>query len=142
MPIDYAKYPPEWSREIVPRILARAGGRCEKCGIPNGFAVTSVPLRVCDGGRYKVKRFWITDPGDLARMIPFAQGGEIKPVRVVLTVAHLDHDETNHDVPDDRLMAMCQYCHLNYDASEKYRRACMKGEQLPLMQQSSENTSP
>jgi len=45
-----------------------------------------------------------------------------KPVKVVLTVAHLDHDETNHQVTDDRLKAMCQLCHLRYDAKEKYRR--------------------
>lgn len=35
--------------------------------------------------------------------------------RVVLTIAHLDHDPDNWDVQDDRLMAMCQKCHLNYD---------------------------
>lgn len=42
--------------------------------------------------------------------------------KVVLTIAHLDHDETNHDVSLDRLMAMCQKCHLTYDAPEKARR--------------------
>lgn len=34
--------------------------------------------------------------------------------RVVLTVAHLDHDTTNN--ADENLMAMCQRCHLTYDA--------------------------
>ena len=29
MPIDYKKYPPNWLTEIRPRILKRAGGRCE-----------------------------------------------------------------------------------------------------------------
>ena len=46
-----------------------------------------------------------------------------KKVKVILTIAHLDHDETNHEVKDDRLMAMCQICHLRYDAKEKYRRS-------------------
>lgn len=46
-----------------------------------------------------------------------------KMVKVVLTIAHLDHDETNHEVKDERLMAMCQLCHLRYDAKEKYRRS-------------------
>lgn len=45
-----------------------------------------------------------------------------KKVKVVLTIAHLDHDETNKDVKDDRLKAACQLCHLRYDAKEKYRR--------------------
>ena len=35
--------------------------------------------------------------------------------KVVLTIAHLDHDKENHDVLDDRLVALCQRCHLNYD---------------------------
>lgn len=34
--------------------------------------------------------------------------------RVVLTVAHLDHD-TNNNHPDN-LRAWCQRCHLQYDA--------------------------
>lgn len=46
-----------------------------------------------------------------------------KPVTVVLTIAHLDHDEENHDVKLDRLGALCQLCHLRYDAKEKYRRS-------------------
>lgn len=35
--------------------------------------------------------------------------------KVILTVAHLDHDSTNHEVSDDRLAALCQACHLRYD---------------------------
>lgn len=53
----------------------------------------------------------------------------VKKVRVVLTIAQLDHDETNHDVQLDRLRALCQLCHLRYDAMEKYRRS-MQSETL------------
>ena len=35
--------------------------------------------------------------------------------KVVLTIAHLDHDSANHEVADDRLAALCQACHLGYD---------------------------
>ncbi|HWK58717.1 MAG TPA: hypothetical protein VNQ80_15345 [Parapedobacter sp.] len=35
--------------------------------------------------------------------------------KVVLTIAHLDHDKSNADVLDDRLRALCQACHLKYD---------------------------
>lgn len=128
MPIDYSRYPSNWKSAIVPRILERSGFRCENCGIENGSEATSVALRVQDGGRYKVKRFWLSNDSDVIRMKPFSLPGQTKLVKVVLTVAHLDHDETNHDVKDDRLRAWCQYCHLNYDASEKYRRACEKSE--------------
>lgn len=133
MPIDYGKYPPNWKTEIVPRILERDSNACQFCCLENSQMVTSVPLRIQDvDGRYKIKRFWLSDPSDIQRMMPFAVGGEIKSVKVVLTIAHLDHDEENHDVPDDRLAALCQYCHLNYDASEKMRRIMAKGEQPQL----------
>lgn len=53
---------------------------------------------------------------------------EWRKVKVILTIAHLDHDETNWDVKDERLLAMCQRHHIQYDAKEKYRRACEKWE--------------
>lgn len=40
---------------------------------------------------------------------------------VVLTVAHLDHDETN--VSDANLAALCQRCHLRYDAKHHAQNA-------------------
>jgi hypothetical protein len=46
-----------------------------------------------------------------------ARNGEPHPVtgsRVVLTVAHLDHDTGNS--AEDNLRAWCQRCHLTYDA--------------------------
>ena len=35
--------------------------------------------------------------------------------KIVLTIAHLDHDSDNWNVKDDRLRAWCQRCHLKYD---------------------------
>ena len=122
MPIDYSKYPANWKSEIVPRILGRAAHKCEICGIENKTKATSIALRVNINGKYKIKRFWITNESDIIRMMPFGIPKETKEIKVVLTIAHLDHDEENHNIPDDRLKAMCQYCHLNYDAEEKYRR--------------------
>ena len=46
----------------------------------------------------------------------------LKIIKIVLTIAHLDHDETNWDVKDERLAALCQRCHLRYDKNEKTRR--------------------
>jgi len=122
MPIDYSKYPPNWKTEIVPRIIKRAGNCCEFCGVANGAELTSIPLKICINGKYSVKRFWLSDAGDIFRMKPYALGGKVKKIKVVLTIAHLDHDELNHDVDDSRLAALCQYCHLNYDVDEKCRR--------------------
>lgn len=41
---------------------------------------------------------------------------------VVLTCAHLDHDETNWEVADDRLATLCAACHLRYDAKDNAKR--------------------
>ena len=96
MPIDYKKYPKDW-KETRKRILKRANYQCEctgECGLHHG--------RRCEEKHGKPAKW--------------ANG------KVVLTIAHLDHDEDNHDVSDDRLKAMCQRCHLRYDAPEKKRR--------------------
>lgn len=53
-----------------------------------------------------------------------AKNGELHPVtgsRVVLTVAHLDHTPENCD--DTNLKAMCQRCHLTYDAKHHAQTA-------------------
>jgi hypothetical protein len=52
-----------------------------------------------------------------------AEQGKPAPISgkpVVLTVAHLNHDET--DCADANLRALCQRCHLAYDAPERKRR--------------------
>ena len=69
-----------------------------------------------------------------------AVNGEPHPVtgsRVVLTVAHLDHDTTNNT--DDNLAALCQRCHLTYDAAlhaqhaaETRRRRMVEAGQMEL----------
>lgn len=131
MPIDYSRYPSNWKSEIVPRILERENHKCKWCGLDNKQKVWSVPLFIRAAGRYKIKRFWISDESDMERMKPSACD-DVKLVTVVLTIAHLDHDELNHDVQDDRLAALCQVCHLNYDAPEKSRRGSISKSQPSL----------
>ena len=89
MPIDYKKYPPNWKKVIRPRILRRANNKCE--GSP----------------KYPECR---------------ALNGDLHPKtysKVVLTIAHLDHDPENWDITDDRLKAWCQRCHLAYDKAHQ-----------------------
>lgn len=50
-----------------------------------------------------------------------------REIKVVLTVAHLDHDPANND--PENLKALCQRCHNGHDAahraeSRKRRRQC------------------
>lgn len=61
--------------------------------------------------------------------------GEPHPLtgsRVVLTVAHLDH--TPENCADENLRAMCQRCHLLYDAEHHAKtRAARRRAQLHTM---------
>lgn len=124
MPIDYKKYPPNWKTEILPAIAKRSGMECEFCGIKNGQSIYSVKFWMKnEKGRYVLRSIWFSSFGDAIRE---ASGKPIRKIRVVLTVAHLDHDETNHDVSLERLKHLCQCCHLRYDANEKYRRLLTK----------------
>ena len=98
MPIDYKKYASNWKTEIRPSILERAENRCEFCGVEN-YVV---------GYRDENGKFVVS--ADKNR----------KLFKIVLTVAHL-----NHDVSDNRpenLKALCQKCHLAYDAKERKRK--------------------
>ncbi len=127
MPIDYKKYPKTWKTEIVPRILRRSNNKCEICRIYNHSFAYSFQLNIKTVGLksqtvYKRKTFWVNGLSDVIRFKKFGKIINLKQVKVVLTVAHLDHDADNHDVSDDRLKAMCQYCHLNYDAQMKWNK--------------------
>lgn len=88
-------------------------------------------VKVVENKKSKIKRFWLTDAGDIKRMEPFAVPGKTKEVKVILTIAHLDHDKENSEVSDDRLRAWCQYCHLGYDAAEKGRIMSLSKELNP-----------
>jgi hypothetical protein len=117
MPIDYKKYPPNWKTEIRPAVLKRAANKCEWCGFANGQIVYRC--------RIDKKMQWFPTMEDIYEQgleKPLADFWAERPVKVVLTIAHLDHDELNHDVKLERLAALCQLCHLQYDAKEKYRR--------------------
>lgn len=66
-----------------------------------------------------------------------AENGKAHPEtgsRVVLTIAHMDHDE-NHADPA-RCRALCQRCHLNWDAKHHRANAALtrrrKAAQLDL----------
>lgn len=102
MPIDYSKYPKNWKTEIRPAILKRAGNRCEKCGVLNGVI----------GYRDRTGKFHVSD--GLQAEADALDGEHI--IRIVLTVAHLNHDLT--DSSPENLAALCQKCHLTHDAAQ------------------------
>lgn len=136
MPINYSRYPPNWKSEIRPAILLRANNCCEFCGNKNGSIVITGQKKV--NGKTVSKHYSskeaafldgcrVTGYGKYNKdrvMVNYDRG--IYETKVVLTIAHLDHDETNWEVKLDRLAALCQLCHLQYDAQEKYRRLLAK----------------
>jgi len=44
-----------------------------------------------------------------------------RKIKVILTVAHLDHDPFNFNVTLDRLKHLCQLCHFRYDSENRAR---------------------
>lgn len=110
---------PEW-KAIRARILERAGGKCERCGVPN-YALGG--RRRCGSfhpalpkGERLLRREW-PEPGEWWWCEGF--GEQLRIIRIVLTIAHLDHDPGNSD--DENLQALCQRCHNRHDA--EHRRA-------------------
>lgn len=85
------RYPADW-KTISLSIRERSGGQCE-CEGECGLHRTTPGPRRCQERN-----------GDAAK---WAKG------KVVLTVAHLDHDPMNCE--PENLKAMCQRCHLRYD---------------------------
>jgi hypothetical protein len=132
MPIDYKRYPPNWLSEIRPRIMQRANNTCE------GEGCDFVHLEEVWSVRYRARNTWFRDFDEANKQNKTIESkrnkktGKVeaipnpKKVKVILTIAHLDHDEENHNVSDERLKALCQICHLRYDAKEKYRRVNKK----------------
>ncbi len=124
MPIrtsEKARYPKDW-RTISASIRERAGNCCEKCKAPNGAFIA----RGCgkDAGTYMLTEGGETFDTETGEYLGRSRGSEYNAasmLRVVLTVAHLDHQPENCD--PENLRAWCQRCHLRYDAEHHARNA-------------------
>lgn len=107
MPCDYKKYPANWKTEIRPRILARSGNCCEECGIKNG----DIGYRDKKGTWHKIE---CSMQGDADAEDAERDGYKI--IKIVLTVAHLNHDTS--DNRDENLKALCQLHHIRHDVDD------------------------
>lgn len=110
MPIDYSKYPPNWE-EIRQRILIRDKNKCKFCGVQNH----AIGFRDPDGKFHEL-------PEGMQSEVMWLDNPKMKVIEIVLTIAHLDHDAENWNVRDDRLAALCQKCHNNYDQPMRTRK--------------------
>jgi len=116
-------YGRHWRTVIRPRILARARGRCEDCGVPNRLETLRVGSAWFEGRNSR----WYDHRVRLPRPVRQAHR-----VRVILTIAHFNHDPA--DNRDENLMALCQWCHLHHDQSHhKATRSARKDARRPLL---------
>lgn len=128
MPCDYSKYPANWHSEIRPAILKRAFNCCEECNIQNGTLVLRGVYNDTPCIQFEDGSIWRED--DVMCYIGSDYVGEVHPtntfVKIVLTIAHLDHDTTNND--PSNLKALCQLHHNRYDREHRdaSRRETMK----------------
>lgn len=118
MPIDYNDYPENWP-ELRQQVLDRDQHKCSKCGVPQ----YGVGYRIGPEGKFMcLATGWSCLEAKVLKDIHSKEYPNQKLIIIVLTVAHLDHDEWNHNVKLDRLAAMCQRCHLAYDREDNQRR--------------------
>ena len=109
------------------RIVARAKNKCEQCGKRNHRRVHA---------RYLMGRMWWSYSATVWRdqhgkkNVP-PRAARHTRVKVVCTMAHLDHNPANN--ADDNLKLLCQWCHLNYDKQHhKETRSIRKDNSRPL----------
>lgn len=119
-PENKARYPKDWP-EISERIRRRDGNKCKWCSVPNhelggrdwrGIWHKAQPL-----GDNGLRLQWPRE-GESAWCYRVVNGTAVNKhlriVRIVLTVAHLNHKP--EDCSDENLAALCQRCHNLYDA--------------------------
>lgn len=130
MPIDYKKYCKDWKLRSRFIRLFRANNKCEVCNIPNHITVIRGKyngfnvVQDMEGNIYNEKTFECIGGDYLGEV------GNNKPIKIILTVAHLDHDIKNNNFFN--LKAMCQKCHNNYDVAHRKETKLKGKKQLNL----------
>lgn len=118
-PENRDRYPADW-KAISERVREEAGQKCEWCKAPNGQII-------CRGQGAQSETYMLargeTFCDKTGGFLGLSRGSEYvgRYVKVVLTVAHLDHQPEN--CARENLRALCQKCHNAYDAP--MRRAGM-----------------
>lgn len=110
-PENRTRYPADWPA-IRFRILQRARYRCEH----DGCNAVHREEGYWDGARWVRMPTALRDAGYRAgHLVACDDGRTLKLIRIILTIAHLDH--TPENCADDNLRAWCQKHHLGYAAA-------------------------
>jgi len=116
MPCDYSTYDPRW-KEIVAEKKRKHNNKCEMCYAPNGETVYRYGSKSPLPWTFKPMSFEIEElPGGLRDW----KAVEGKPVKIVLTVHHIDGDKTNNE--DSNLLLCCQKDHLRLEIPLKKKK--------------------
>lgn len=101
-PENKDRYPADW-KQISLRIRKQAGNKCEWCKAPNGTWIYRG--KHSDAGTYMLEDGYVFND-KTGEKLGRAKGSEYsgKLVKVVLTVAHLDH--TPENIADENLKAL------------------------------------
>jgi hypothetical protein len=132
-------------REQRKRVVERACNRCEECLKPNGENVYTLSGKTLLPHGLEVPfMFWTQDAktsigkgclwhNRFGKPAAFVDTRFPRPVRVVCTMAHLDHNPANN--ADENVKFLCQWCHLNYDRlHHKETRGARKDAARPLLE--------
>lgn len=121
-PENRARYPKDW-QSIVASIRKRSGDNCENCGVKNGELGGRGPdgkwHKAIPTGDNGLRLTWPA-PGTWAWCSGY-NDSHLRIVRIVLTVAHLNH--TPEDCRFENLRHWCQRCHNRYDRNHRAQNA-------------------
>lgn len=109
-PENKDRYPKDWP-QVRQRILQRAQMKCEYPGCGARHLEVGYWL---DGNFFSKVRNLQAAGFKAGDSVACFDGSTIKLIRIVLTIAHLDHQPEN--CADENLRAWCQRHHLGYDA--------------------------
>lgn len=121
MPCNYKLYPSNW-QEIRKRILERDGHCCKTCKVKNGIYVFRgiwekiEVFQTADFNVYRLSDGELLTQNPWACIDPSTGDPAQKAIKIVLTVAHLDHDIKNNQ--DNNLAALCQCHHIRHDRGQ------------------------
>ncbi len=112
-PENKSRYPSNWS-EIRAAILERSGNCCEQCKVKNRTRIARGAGKDVDTYMTDDADVYCADSGQYLGMCRMSEYDVLRMTDIVLTIAHLDHQPEN--CAPENLKALCQRCHLKYDA--------------------------
>ena len=116
MPCDYSLYPIDWKTKIRPDILERDQHCCKVCKVPNYALAFSGRWNGIEVFQNEDGSIFKTEDGELISNSYVGDVWDEKnngSCKIILTVAHLDHDIKNNDYSN--LAALCQLHHNRHD---------------------------